>query len=74
MSVVDVRMIGRFIDRFIFIAEWGATKRSLILEALSESQIARERFLGVVLNKADPTALGRIEAYKGKRFTDYYEG
>jgi len=74
MSVVDVRMIGRFIDRFIFIAEWGATKRGLILEALSESQIARERFLGVVLNKADPTALGRIEAYKGKRFTDYYEG
>jgi polysaccharide biosynthesis transport protein len=74
MSVVDVRMIGRFIDRFLFIAEWGATKRSLILEALSESQIARERILGVVLNKADPTALGRIEAYKGKRFTDYYEG
>jgi len=74
MSVVDVRMIGRLVDRFLFVAEWGATKRSLILEALTECQIARERFLGVVLNKADPTALRRIEAYKGKRFTDYYEG
>ena len=74
MSVVDVKMIERFIDGFIFIVEWGATKRSLVLEALSETRIDRERFLGVVLNKADPTALRRIEAYKGKRFTDYYEG
>ena len=36
MSVVDVKMIERFIDRFIFIAEWGVTKRNLVHEALSE--------------------------------------
>jgi Mrp family chromosome partitioning ATPase len=30
MSVVDVKMIERFIDRFIFVAEWGQTKRSLV--------------------------------------------
>ena len=73
MSVVDVKMIERFIDRFIFIAEWGVTKRSLVQEALSESEVIRERLLGVILNKADPAELRRIEAYKGKRFTDYYE-
>lgn len=74
MSVVDVMMIERFIDRFIFVIEWGQTKRSLVLEALSEAQAIRERLLGVVLNKADPVALRSIEAYKGARFGDYYEG
>ena len=54
MSVVDVKMIERFIDRFIFVVEWGKTKRRLVLEALSEAQIIRERLLGIVLNKADP--------------------
>lgn len=74
MSVVDVMMIERFIDRFIFVVEWGQTKRGLVLEALSEAQVIRERLIGVVLNKADPVALRSIEAYKGGRFGDYYEG
>jgi succinoglycan biosynthesis transport protein ExoP len=74
MSVVDVKMIERFIDRFIFVVEWGQTKRRLVLEALSEAQIIRERVIGIVLNKADPLALRSIEAYKGNRFRDYYEG
>ena len=74
MSVVDVIMIERFIDRFIFVVEWGQTKRSLVLEALSEAQIIRERLIGMVLNKADPIALRNIEAYKGDKFEDYYEG
>jgi succinoglycan biosynthesis transport protein ExoP len=74
MSVVDFKMIERLIDRFIFVVEWGQTKRRLVLEALSEAQIIRERVLGIVLNKADPLALRSIEAYKGNKFTDYYEG
>jgi succinoglycan biosynthesis transport protein ExoP len=73
MSVVDVKMIQRFIDRFIFVIEWGQTKRRLVLEALSEAEVIRERVLGMVLNKADPTVLRNIEAYKGARFGDYYE-
>lgn len=74
MSVVDVMMIERFIDRFIFVVEWGQTSRSLVQEALSEAEVIRERLIGVVLNKADPVALKSIEAYKGGRFGDYYEG
>src|SRR5215510_1395061 len=57
MSVVDLKMIERFIDGFIFVVEWGQTKRSLVLEALSEAEMIRERLVGVVLNKADPLAL-----------------
>jgi succinoglycan biosynthesis transport protein ExoP len=74
MSVVDVKMIERFIDRFIFVIEWGQTKQRLVLEALSEAQIIRDRLIGIVINKADPLALRSIEAYKGNKFRDYYEG
>ena len=73
MSVVDVKMIGRFIDSFIFVVEWGQTKRRLVQEALSEAPGIRERVTGIVLNKVDPSALRTIEAYKGDRFRDYYE-
>jgi succinoglycan biosynthesis transport protein ExoP len=73
MSVVDIKMIERFIDGFIFVVEWGQTKRTLVLEALSESQLIRERLLGVVLNKVDELALRTIDAYKGDRFKDYYQ-
>jgi succinoglycan biosynthesis transport protein ExoP len=73
MSVVDIKMIERFIDGFILVIEWGHTRRNLVLEALSEVQVIRERLLGIILNKADPVALRRIEAYKGDRFRSYYE-
>src|SRR5467141_2341250 len=72
MSVVDMKMIERFIDRFVLVVEWGQTKRSLVLGALSEAEIIRERVVGIVLNKADPFALRTIEAYKGDKFRDYY--
>jgi polysaccharide biosynthesis transport protein len=73
MSVVDLKLIERFIDKFIFVVEWGQTKRSLVLEALSEAEIIRERLVGIVLNKVDPVSLRMIEAYKGDRFGDYYQ-
>ena len=57
MSVVDIKMIERFIDSFVFVVEWGQTKRSLVLEALSEAEIIRDRVVGIVLNKADPVGI-----------------
>jgi succinoglycan biosynthesis transport protein ExoP len=73
MSVVDVKVIERFVDRFIFVVEWGKTHRRLVQEALSEVEIIRDRLMCIVLNKADPGALRSIEAYKGARFGDYYD-
>ena len=73
MSVVDLKTIERFIDAFVFVVEWGQTKRSLVLDALSEAQVIRERLVGMVLNKADPVALQHIESYKGDKFRYYYQ-
>src|SRR5260370_12527783 len=51
MSVVDLKMIEPFIDRFVFVVECGQTKRSVVLEALSEAEIMHERLIGIALNK-----------------------
>lgn len=73
MSVVDVKMIERLVDQFVFVVEWGATKRHIILDALSDAEIIRDRIAGVVLNKADPVALRHAETLNGIRPGDYYQ-
>ncbi len=73
MSVVDLKTIERFIDSFVFVVEWGKTKRSLVVDALSEADVIRDRLVGMVLNKADPVALRHIESYKGDKFRNYYQ-
>ena len=73
MSVVDVKMIERFIDQFVFVVEWGETKRDLVLDARSEAEIIRDRLACVILNKADPVAIQQIESYKGIKSGDYYQ-
>jgi succinoglycan biosynthesis transport protein ExoP len=72
MSVVDIKMVERFVDRFVFVVEWGKTSRRVVQEALSEAEFMRDRMMCIVLNKADPAALRSMEAYKGPRFGDYY--
>ena len=73
MSVVDLKTIERFIDAFVFVVEWGQTKRSLVLDALVEADVIRDRLVGMVLNKADPVALRNMESYKGDKFRHYYQ-
>lgn len=73
MSVVDVKMIERFIDQFVFVVEWGETKRDLVLDALSEAEIICDRLACIILNKADPVAIQKIESYKGITAGEYYQ-
>ena len=73
MSVVDVKMIERFVDQFVFVVEWGETKRDLVLDALAEADVIRDRLACVILNKADPVAIQKIESYKGIKPGDYYQ-
>jgi succinoglycan biosynthesis transport protein ExoP len=72
VPVVDVKMVEPFIDCFVFVVEWGRSKRSLVLEALSNAEIIRDRLTGIVLNKADPVSMRSIEAYKGSMFRSHY--
>lgn len=73
LSVVDVKMIERFVDQFVFVVEWGATRRNVVVDALSDAEIIRDRIAGVVLNKADPVALRHVDAFNGIRPGNYYQ-
>ena len=73
MSVVDLKKIERFIDAFVFVVEWGETKQSLVVDALSEAHMIRDRLVGLVLNKADPVALRHIESFNGSKLRHYYQ-
>jgi succinoglycan biosynthesis transport protein ExoP len=73
MSVVDIKMIERFVDQFVFVVEWGETRRDLVLDALSEAEIIRDRLACTILNKADPVTIRNLESYKGIKPGDYYQ-
>jgi succinoglycan biosynthesis transport protein ExoP len=65
MAVADIKMIERFMDKFVFVVEWDKTSQRVVQEALSEVPRIRGRLLCVILNKADP---GHTETYQGGRF------
>ena len=73
VSVIDIKMLERFIDRFVLVVEWGKTRQRLVNEALAEAPMINDRILCVVLNKASANALKSIEYYKGKRYGAYYQ-
>ncbi|WP_187371446.1 polysaccharide biosynthesis tyrosine autokinase [Methylobacterium oryzihabitans] len=72
ISVVDVRAAAHLIDAFVCVTEWGETSREVVAEAFASVDVLRDRLVGVVLNKADPSALKRIESYKGRHYQSYY--
>jgi succinoglycan biosynthesis transport protein ExoP len=72
VPVVDVRAVAHLIDGFVCVTEWGKTSRAVVGEAFTSVDILRERMIGVVLNKASPGALKRIESYKGRYYGNYY--
>ncbi|KAA2236914.1 polysaccharide biosynthesis tyrosine autokinase [Salinarimonas soli] len=71
--VVDVRAVAHLIDGFVCVTEWGKTSRDVVGEAFTSVDLLQERLIGVVLNKANPGALKRIESYKGRYYGKYYQ-
>ena len=70
--IVDAKAAADLIDMFLLVIEWGRTSREVITEALGSAEIVQSKLLGVVLNRANPTVLKRIEAYKGYNYHRYY--
>ncbi len=72
VPVVDVKASSHLFDNFVFVVEWGKTSRDVVRDALISAEQVRHRVLGIVLNRADPTALKRQESYKGASYGSYY--
>jgi succinoglycan biosynthesis transport protein ExoP len=69
--VVDVVAVRNLIDKFVLVVEWGVTSKVALGEVLDQAGV-RERILGIILNKADSILLKRFEAYRGLRYSSYY--
>lgn len=70
--VVDVRVTSSFVDSYVFVVEWGATKIDVVRHNLRGSPEIQDKLLGVVLNKADTKALARYESYHGRYYYQKY--
>ena len=51
------------VDAFLMIVEWGSTSQDAVLDLLARAELGSQRMLGIVLNKADPRALGKLSSY-----------
>lgn len=72
VPVVDVRAVAPLIDGFVMVVEWGVTSRDVVKEAIATVEPLSERMIGIVLNKASPAMLKRLESYKGRYYKSYY--
>ncbi len=72
VPVVDVKASAHLFEHFVFIVEWARTSRDVVYDALVASDRVRQQTVGVILNKADPLELKRIESYRGPDYGSYY--
>lgn len=72
IPVVDARASTSFVDSYLYVVEWGATKIDLVKHGLSGAPELYERLLGVILNKVDMAAIGRYERYRNNYYYDKY--
>ena len=69
--VVDVRVSTKFVDSYVFVVEWERTKIEVVEHALNVAKGIKDMMLGVVLNKADITRIGRY-GHEGYYQNKYY--
>ena len=72
VPVVDVKAAVQMFESLVLVIEWGRTSRDVVHDALITSEQIRQRLIGVVMNKADPSELKRIESYRGPEYGSYY--
>ena len=76
--VVDVRATTRVVDSYIYVIEWGKTRKSLVQQQLSAAPEIFDQLLGAVLNKSNLAAMQRYEDhyghYHGRKYYGQYGG
>ncbi len=72
VPVTDSKAASHLVDGIVYVIEWGRTSRTAVNESLSSADVIQDKVLGILLNRADPRMLKRIEAYKGAYYSSYY--
>ena len=80
MAVADARIIGRVVDKTIFVVRWDKTPRKVARTALDQLRRADVSLAGVVLQRVDLKRYGRVGYgdsgyyYHYGRYGKYYSG
>jgi polysaccharide biosynthesis transport protein len=69
--VVDARVTTSLIDSYLFVVEWGCTRVDVVAHALSSAREIYDHLIGVVLNKADFSLLGRYDGARSEYYNRY---
>jgi succinoglycan biosynthesis transport protein ExoP len=64
--MVDTRVTTGFVDFYIYVVEWGRTKRDIVRDAIVQAPEIHERLLGVIMNKANMRVMSRYEGYASR--------
>lgn len=70
--VVDTRTTVNYVDAYLFVVAWGRTKIEVIDHTLREAPEVFDRILGVVLNEANMSVLGRYEMHRSDAYHRKY--
>jgi polysaccharide biosynthesis transport protein len=74
ISTVDVLAVSRFVESYVLVIEWGATKMELVRYALGNTPAVQMKMIGAVLNKVDYASLARYEPYGANHHYAYGYG
>lgn len=72
--VVDVRATSQVVDSYIYVIEWGKTRRSMVQQQLLAAPEICEHLLGAVLNKSVLGVMRRYEDHYGHYYNQKYYG
>jgi capsular exopolysaccharide synthesis family protein len=80
MAVADARIIGRVVDKTVFVVRWDKTPRKVARAAVEQLRRAQVNLAGVVLQQVDLDRYGRVGYgdsgyyYQYGRYGKYYTG
>jgi capsular exopolysaccharide synthesis family protein len=80
MAVADARIIGRVVDKTVFVVHWDKTPRKVARAAVEQLRRAQVNLAGVVLQQVDLDRYGRVGYgdsgyyYHYGRYGKYYTG
>jgi succinoglycan biosynthesis transport protein ExoP len=70
--IVDVRATTDFIDFYVFVVEWGATRIDMVQQTLLEAHRVYDNMLGVALNKVDMNVIKRYDSERSAYYSNKY--
>ncbi|HXW70697.1 MAG TPA: AAA family ATPase [Methylocella sp.] len=74
LPVIDARAIANFVDSYLYVIEWGKTRRKLVESLLLEAPEIYDRLAGVILNRVNEREMALREGEVNPHYYRKYYG